>query len=89
MSVLTSVCAAIVLVQAETPPVLEFPEAGVDDTAAYEGYSTRFFRDSRGNAFQIYLEGRSGRVVHVWADAANESAAFTVRDRAGRRRPVG
>ena len=27
--------------------------------------------------YEIYLDGSSGRVVHVWADAANESAAFT------------
>ena len=26
-------------------PVLEFPEQGIDDTAAYRGYMTRFFRD--------------------------------------------
>ena len=69
-------------------PVLEFPEAGLDDPAAYKGYATRFFRDSHGNAFQIYLDNRAGRVVHVWADAANESAAFTVRDTAGRAVPV-
>jgi hypothetical protein len=72
----------------EQPPVLEFPEAGLDDPAAYEGYSTRFFRDSRGNTFQIYLDNLDGRVVHVWADAANESAAFTVRDEEGRAAPV-
>ena len=69
-------------------PVLEAPEAGLDDPAAYEGYATRFFRDSRGNTFQIYLDRRVGRVVHVWADAANESAAFTVRDGEGRPGPV-
>ncbi|MEE9577131.1 MAG: hypothetical protein V3W35_06935, partial [Gemmatimonadota bacterium] len=74
--------------QAVQTPVLEFPEAGLDDPAAYEGYATRFFRDSHGNAFQLYLDTRSGRVVHVWADAANESAAFTVRDTAGRPAPV-
>ncbi len=65
------------------PPVLEFPEPGVDDPAAYEGYATRLFRDSRDNAFQVYLDQRAGRVVDVWADAANESAAFTVRDPEG------
>ena len=73
---------------AEQTPVLEFPEAGVDDSAAYEGYATRFFRDARGNTFQVYLDQRDGRVVHVWADAANESAAFTVRDAEGRPAPV-
>jgi hypothetical protein len=64
-------------------PVLEAPEAGLDDPAAYEGYATRFFRDSEGNTFQIYLDNRSGRVVHVWANASNESAAFTMRDAEG------
>ena len=52
------------------PPVLAAPEAGLDDPAAYEGYATRFFRDSEGNSFQIYLDNRVGRVVHVWADSA-------------------
>jgi hypothetical protein len=73
---------------AEQTPVLEFPETGVDDPAAYEGYATRFFRDARGNTFQVYLDQRDGRVVHVWADAVNESAAFTVRDAEGRAAPV-
>ncbi len=74
--------------QAPQAPVLEFPEAGLDDPAAYEGYATRFFRDSRGNALQVYLDRRSGRIVHVWADAVNESAALTVRDGEGRPAPV-
>jgi hypothetical protein len=72
----------------EQPPVLEAPEAGLDDPTAYEGYATRFFRDSGGNTFQVYLNQRDGRVVHVWADAANESAAFTVRDADGRPAPL-
>ena len=29
-------------------PVLAFPEPGLDDTAAYQGYQTRFYRDSEG-----------------------------------------
>jgi hypothetical protein len=65
-------------------PVLAFPEPGVDDTAAYRGYQTRFYRDSKNNAVQIYLEPVSGRVVQLWADAANESIGFTVRDARGR-----
>ncbi|HET7622613.1 MAG TPA: hypothetical protein VFK39_11980 [Gemmatimonadaceae bacterium] len=65
-------------------PVLDFPEPGMDDTAAYQGYKTRFYRDSKGNALQIYLDGRSGRVVDMWADAADESIAFTVRNGAGK-----
>lgn len=83
MHVVTPLAVALLLPQGIQAPVLEFPEAGLDDPAAYEGYATRFFRDARGNAFQIYLDAGSGRVVHVWADAANASAAFTVRDTAG------
>src|SRR5439155_25120981 len=64
--------------------VLEFPEPGLDDTAAYAGYRTRFFRDAAGNTVQIYLDGRSGRVVHLLADAEGESAGFTARDSAGK-----
>src|SRR5256714_6709388 len=67
----------------ETAPVLEFPTRGLDDSAAYEGYSTRLYRDSRGNTIQIYIEGKSGRVVHLWADALNESIGFTVHDTGG------
>ena len=65
-------------------PVLAFPEPGMDDTAAYQGYQTRFYRDSKQNTVQIYLQPQGGRVVLVWADAANESAGFTARDAAGR-----
>jgi trehalose/maltose hydrolase-like predicted phosphorylase len=65
-------------------PVLEFPEPGVDDTAAYAGYRTRFYRDSRNNTVQIYLEPRGARVVNLLANAANESIGFTVRDDEGR-----
>lgn len=64
-------------------PVLEFPEAGLDDPAAYQGYQTRFFRDTRGNVVQVYLDARSGRVVNLLADAVNESVGFTVRDASG------
>jgi len=61
-------------------PVLGFPEQGLDDPAAYQGYQTRFFRDAKGNVVQIYLDARSGRVVNLLADAVNESVGFTVRD---------
>ncbi len=67
-----------------TLPVLDFPEPGLDDTASYQGYKTRFYRDSKQNTVQVYLEPRGSRVVTLWADAANESAGFTVRDAAGR-----
>src|SRR3954466_11667014 len=65
-------------------PVVEFPETGLDDTAAYQGYQTRFYRDSKGNTVQIYLQPQTSRAVLVWADAANESVGFNVRDAAGR-----
>ncbi|HLE57728.1 MAG TPA: hypothetical protein VJB15_11650 [Rhodothermia bacterium] len=64
-------------------PVLAFPEAGLDDPAAYQGYQTRFFRDASGNVVQIYLDTKSGRVVNLLADAVNESVGFTVRDGTG------
>ena len=71
-----------------TAPVLDFPEPGLDDTASYQGYKTRFYRDSKQNTVQIYLDARSGRVVTVLANAANESIGFTVRDSEGRSAPL-
>ena len=65
-------------------PVLDFPEPGMDDPAAYEGYRTRFYRDAADNTIQIYIKGGEGRVVALLADAVNESVGFTVRDSAGR-----
>ena len=67
-----------------TPVVLSFPEPGLDDTASYQGYQTRFFRDAAGNTVQIYIDRRSGRLVHLWADSENSSAGLTVRDAAQR-----
>ena len=66
----------------EAPPVLLFPTPGLDDPTAYEGYSARVYRDSRGNSVEIYIEAKTGRLVHLWADALNESIGFTVRDAA-------
>ena len=74
----------LALLLATQAPFVAFPEPGLDDPAAYEGYATRLYRDSRGNAVQIYLDAKSGRVVHLWADALNESLGFTARDAAGR-----
>jgi len=65
------------------PPYLAFPEPGLDDPAAYEGYQTRVYQDASGNAFQVYLKS-SGRVVSLWADAANESVGLSVRDSTGK-----
>jgi hypothetical protein len=63
----------------ESPPVLQFPTAGLDDSAAYEGYTARLYRDSRGNSVEIYIDAKTGRLVHLWADALNESIGFTAR----------
>ena len=65
-------------------PVLGFPEQGLDDPAAYQGYQTRFFRDTKGNVVQIYLDPRTGRVTTLLADAADESVGFSVRDASGK-----
>ena len=65
----------------QTVPVLAFPDRVLDDAAAYRGYQTRLFRDDAGNTLQIYLDSRSGRVVHLWADAENESIGFTARSK--------
>lgn len=67
----------------QVAPVLSFPEAGLDDSAAYQGYQTRFHRDAAGNTVQIYLDGREGRVVALLADAENASLGFSARDAQG------
>jgi hypothetical protein len=64
-------------------PVLSFPDRRLDDPAAYQGYETKFYRDAAGNTVQIYKEGRSGRVVHLLANADNESIGFSIRSNAG------
>jgi hypothetical protein len=84
MSAPFALLTALVVARADTaPPVVAFPEPGLDDPSAYAGYTTRVYRDTRGNAFQIYLDGRTGRVVHLWADAADESVGFSLRDSTG------
>jgi hypothetical protein len=80
---LALLCAIQTASPRETPPVLQFPTRGLDDSAAYEGYTARLFRDARGNSVEIYIEGKTGRVVHLWADALNESIGFTVRRSGG------
>ena len=72
----------------QTPPVLSFPEPGLDASAAYQGYQTRFFRDAAANTVQIYLDGREGRVVTLLADAENASVGFSARDGQGRPLPL-
>jgi len=60
-------------------PVLIFPDAALDDTSAYRGYQTRFYRDAARNTLQVYIDQRSARVVHLFADADNASIGFTAR----------
>ena len=72
----------------QTPPILEFPAAGLDDSAAYLGYQTRLFRDGARNTVQIYIDQRAARVVHLWADAEDESIGFTGRTDGGRTAPL-
>src|SRR5438876_843482 len=84
MSLLAFLLVAQTATQDTVPPYLAFPEPGLDDPAAYEGYDTRLYQDASHNAFQIYLKGNTGRVVNLWADAANESVGFTVRDSIGK-----
>src|SRR3989442_6301265 len=81
---LLALLVAVVFARDTLPPYLVFPEPGLDAPAAYEGYQTRVYRDASGNAFQVYLKGSTGRIVHLWADAANESVGFTVRDSSGK-----
>lgn len=80
---------ATLLAQLVTPPrhvvpVLQFPDPRLDDSAAYQGYRTRLIRDASGNTVQVYADGSSGRIVHLWANALNESVGFTVRTLRGR-----
>ncbi len=61
-------------------PIIELPDLRIDDLTAYQGYTTRFYRDSAGNTLQISLNKNTGRVVHLLANGANESISFTVRN---------
>jgi hypothetical protein len=65
-------------------PVLEFPQPGLDDFSAYSGYKTRFYRDAEDNTVQISFYKDIGRVVNLWADAANESISFSIKDVSGK-----
>ena len=84
MSLITLALFAQLAAPTKTLPVLAFPERGLDDSAAYQGYRTRLFRDARGNSVQIYLDARVNRVVHLLADAEDESVGFTARGPGGR-----
>jgi hypothetical protein len=88
MNLLTIVLLAQLTAPArQTLPLLAFPEPGLDDSSAYQGYQTRLYRDAAGNTVQIYINPRDGRIVHLWANADNESIGFTARDAAGK--PLG
>jgi len=80
--------AQLAVATSPTRPVLAFPEPGLDDSAAYAGYRTRLFRDAAGNTVQVYLDARAQRVVHLFADAEDESIGFTARDDAGNAAPL-
>src|SRR5947208_791160 len=84
MSLLAFLLVAQTATQDTVPPYLAFPDPGLDEPAAYEGYATRVYQDAGHNGFQVYLKGNTGRVVNLWADAANESVGFTVCDSSGR-----
>ncbi len=85
MTLFAFLVAAQTVAQADSvPPYLAFPQAGLDDPAAYEGYQTRVYQDAAKNALQVYWKGSTGRIVNLWADAANESVGFTVRDSSGK-----
>lgn len=84
----TALLAQLGVAARQTPPVLAFPEAGVDDSASYQGYETRFYKDAARNTLQIYIERNAGRVVHVWANAENESIGFTARTARGLPAPI-
>ena len=85
MKVFLCVYASLRLVFPDTvPPYVALPEPGLDDTAAYQGYQTRVYRDAAKNSFQVYIKARIGRVVNLWADALDESVGFSVRDSLGR-----
>ena len=94
LSLLTLLAVAAPVCTAQTPasqpaqPVLGFPDAGLDDTVAYRGYQTRFYRDAARNTLQLYVDERSARVVHLFADADNASIGFTARDGAGKTAPL-
>ena len=80
--------AQLAVAQQPVTPVLSFPDAALDDTSAYRGYQTRFFRDAARNTLQVYLDQRSARVVHLFADADNASVGFTARDASGQTAPL-
>lgn len=60
-------------------PIIELPDLRIDNPAAYQGYTTRFYRDTGGNTIQIALDNNTGRIVHLLANGANESISFTIR----------
>lgn len=74
-----AIAAQLAVASKPTPVVLSFPEPGIDDTVAYAGYTSRFFRDVERNTLQVYLDRREGRVVHLFANGENESIGFSAR----------
>ena len=60
-----------------TPAVLSFPDPWLDDSTSYQGYQTRFFRDSKQNTVQVYLDRRSGRAVQLAWRAVKQCEWFS------------
>src|SRR5437660_12565668 len=61
MSLLAFLLVAQTATQDTVPPYLAFPEPGLDDPAAYEGYDTRVYPDARPNAFPHCPKGHTAR----------------------------
>jgi membrane-bound inhibitor of C-type lysozyme len=88
VTLLAQLAAASLPAMRPSPAVLAFPEPGLDDSVAYAGYTTRFFRGADRNTVQIYLDRREGRVVHLFANGENESIGFSARTASGEAAPV-
>src|ERR1044072_4268560 len=82
---MTVLAVLLVLQGAAVPPYLVFRGSNLDDPAAYEGDSARLYHDSRFNSVETYIDVKTGRIVHLWADALNESIGFTVRNSGGQK----
>ena len=61
-----------------------FPSPTLDDTAAYQGYQTRFYRDSKQQHASRSTSSRAARrVAGLGPMPPTRALGFTVRDAAG------
>src|SRR5438309_11502119 len=74
MSLLAFLLVAQTATQDTVRPYLAFPEPGLDDPAAYEGYAPRAYQDGSPNAVQVYLKGNTERALNLSSEAAHERA---------------